>query len=250
MTDCSPVSTPGVKDRGDHTSYEPLSRDMAGKFKRAAATLNYLSLDRPDICFSSKELSRKMTDPDEGDIVALKRLLRYLQGCKRVVWHFCWQADTSKLDALSDSDWAGCLRTRRSTTGGILQRGRHLLHHWSKTQATVALSSGEAELNASLKAAAEGLYLQGITTEMGEENKLTIFGDSTPSRGILLREGSAPLKHLHVKQLWVQEHVARKAMDVIKIPRAENPADALTHHWSAEAAGHYASMGLRRIAGG
>ena len=91
------------------------------------------------------------------------------------------------------------------------------------------------------------MFLQGITNEMQEEDKLTIFGDSTASRGILLREGSAPLKHLHVKQLWVQEHVARKALDVVKIPRAENPADALTHHWSAEAAGHYASMGLRRI---
>ena len=248
MTTCSPVSTPGVKVRVEQEKPEPLSNDMASKYKRAAATLNYLSLDRPDISFSSKELSRKMTDPDEGDIVALKRLLRYLQGCKRLIWHFPWQEDTNKLDVLADSDWAGCTRTRRSTSGGILQRGRHLLHHWSKTQATVALSSGEAELNAALKGAAEGLFLQGITSEMQEKDKLTIFGDSTASRGILLREGSAPLKHLHVKQLWVQEHVARKAMDVVKIPRAENPADALTHHWSAEAAGHYASMGLRRVA--
>ena len=82
---------------------------------------------------------------------------------------------------------------------------------------------------------------------MNESGKLNVFGDSTASRGILLREGSAPLKHLHVKQLWLQEKVASKEVHVVKLPRAENASDALTHHWSAEAAGHYASMGLRRI---
>ena len=117
----------------------------------------------------------------------------------------------------------------------------------SSTQSVVALSSGEAELNACLKAAAEGMFVQQVNGEMGQQGVLTWCGDSSASRGILLREGSSPLKHLDVKQLWAQEKVVKKDIHVIKLPRAQNAADALTHHWSGEAAGHYHSFGLRRV---
>ena len=44
--------------------------------------------------------------------------------------------------------------------------GQHLLTHWSRTQTCVALSSGEAELNAMFKAASEGLCLQYLINEV------------------------------------------------------------------------------------
>merc|ERR1712062_809400 len=50
----------------------------------------------------------------------------------------------------SDADWAGCQRTRRSTLGGTILLGDHLLKAWSRTQATFALSSAESELCSSL----------------------------------------------------------------------------------------------------
>ena len=154
---------------------------------------------------------------------------------------------TDQLTCFADSDWASCPTTRRSTSGGVLMRGAHLLHHWSRTQATVALSSGEAELNSALKGASEGMGLKSLLAELGEAVHLTLYGDSTASRGILLREGAGEIKHLHVKQLWLQEKVAAGEVSVKQLPRADNVSDALTHHWSSEAAGHYATMGLRRI---
>eukprot|EP00969_Alexandrium_andersonii_P021596 945476-Alexandrium_andersonii.AAC.1 len=45
-----------------------------------------------------------------------------------------------------DTDFAGRLRARRSTCGGVCVRGAHAIKHWSTTQTTIALSSGEAEL--------------------------------------------------------------------------------------------------------
>ena len=123
MEDCSPVSTPGTKDRkSNEEASEPLPRDMEVKYKRAAATLNYLALDRPDIAFSSKELSRKMTNPEADDVVALKRLLRYLKGCPRLAWHFPWHV-FARLGAPRCSqcliDWLGdCLPMAQSAYVG------------------------------------------------------------------------------------------------------------------------------------
>ena len=45
-----------------------------------------------------------------------------------------------------DTDFAGCKATRRNTSGGVALYGSHTVKHWSKTQTTVCLSSGEAEL--------------------------------------------------------------------------------------------------------
>ena len=47
----------------------------------------------------------------------------------------------SKLDVYSDTDWAGRARTRKSTSGGIVYHGAHVLKFWSSTQSTIALSS-------------------------------------------------------------------------------------------------------------
>ena len=57
----------------------------------------------------------------------------------------------------TDTDFAGCPRTRRSTNGGCALRGAHLVKRWAVTQKALTLSSGEAELGGVVKGAAEGL---------------------------------------------------------------------------------------------
>ena len=47
--------------------------------------------------------------------------------------------------AYVDSDWAGCRKTRKSTSGGVLYLGDTPVRGWSSNQAVIALSSGEAE---------------------------------------------------------------------------------------------------------
>ena len=125
--------------------------------------------------------------------------------------------------------------------------GKHLISHWSRTQATVALSSGEAEMNASLKAGCEGLFLKTVMGELQGDLNLKLFVDSSASIGILQREGNGSLKHIEVRRLWLQERVGEGKFELQKIPRSENCGDALTHHWSSEASGHYARMGLERV---
>ena len=75
--------------------------------------------------------------------------------------------DVWGVEAWSDSDWAGCRVTRKSTSGGIVMWGLHALEAYSSSQQTVALSSGEAEYYAVLKGGVEAVGLQAMCEELG-----------------------------------------------------------------------------------
>ena len=118
--------------------------------------------------------------------------------------------------------------------------------HWSSTQTTIALSSGEAELNAMVKAGIETIGAVDLCSDIGLEVAGQVRSDSSAAKGISGRDGCGKLKHLEVKQLWIQQAVNDKKVNVKKVPRAENPSDALTHHWlGVEGAKHFPKIGLR-----
>ena len=52
------------------------------------------------------------------------------------------------------------------------------------------------------------------------------------------------MRHLQVKQLWLQENVAAGELTIVKIPRAENRSDALTHPWGAHDLPFWEAMGI------
>ena len=140
------------------------------------------------------------------------------------------------------------MRTRRSTSGGVVVHGSHLIDHWSSTQSIVALSSAEAELNAIVKCTAEILGVMNLMKECGCEVTGKIFTDSSAARGIVQRQGAGRVKHLECRQLWVQEVMSRKDVVCLKIPREQNPADALTHHWTIEdGQRHLQDIGVERF---
>ena len=114
----------------------------------------------------------------------------------------------------------------------MILHGSHCLLSWSRTQQLVSLSSAEAELNASIKAAQEGLSLKHLAAELGDDVWLRVLGDSSANDGILKRCGAGRIKHLSVRQLWLQEKVSEGEVCHIKIPRLRNVADAMTHHYT------------------
>eukprot|EP00973_Karenia_brevis_P029368 4050176-Karenia_brevis.AAC.1 len=80
----------------------------------------YLAQDRGDIAEAVKCLTRRMQIPCTEDWNAAKRLCRYLIGRPRVALRFDRQVEGAKLVVYSDSDHAGCKRTRRSTSGKVV----------------------------------------------------------------------------------------------------------------------------------
>jgi len=243
MKACRGVASPGVKESEKEEEKVVLPDSGAKAFRRAAARLNYLAQDRADIAYATKELARSMAAPRQVDVVHLKRTLRYLKNNPRAVIIYAWQNQPQSLSSFVDSDWAGCERTRKSTSGGVLMHGTHCLAHWARTQANVALSSGEAELNAALKGGVELIGAEVLLHELGRPINLQIFGDSAACKGMLSREGAGRLKHIQVKQLWLQEHMNNGHIKMIQVPRAVNSADAFTKHWGPEAEAHFSRIG-------
>ena len=192
--------------------------------------MQYLSHDRPDLALAAVILANKMAKPQASDIALLQRVASYLQYCPCMVQHFPWQLDAphNGLQAYSDSDWASCQTSRKSRSGGVLFfKGRAILHY-CRTQDCIALSSGEAELKASCKILAEVLGIQSLVEFLyGHKCTIEHLTDAQAALGMLKRAGSGGLKHLCVRQLWVQEIARRPEVTNSKVPRALNPADAL-----------------------
>ena len=120
------------------------------------------------------------------------------------------------------------------------------LGFWSKTQSNIALSSGEAELNSSVKAISESLGVIHLYDELFHEQLETnVHVDSSACKGMLLRAGAGKVKYLSTKQLWVQAAAEMYGINVVKIPRAGNCADLLTHSLPSHSAlPHIRKMGF------
>ena len=98
-----------------------------------------------------------MAKPTERGMLKRKRLARYLLQFPCIVLEYKPSVeDDSVIDVYSDSDWVGCIRTRKSTSGGVMMLGNGVVKAWSSTQTEIAQSSGEAEYYALVRAAAEG----------------------------------------------------------------------------------------------
>jgi hypothetical protein len=110
----------------------------------------------------------------------------------------------------------------------MLVIGGSCIRAWSSTQATVATSSGEAELYALVKTASEGLGFLAVAKDLGVELSLEVFVDSTAAQSISCRAGLGRTKHVDVKYLWVQQATQGGMFVVKRVPGEQNPADILT----------------------
>jgi len=95
-------------------------------FRRVIGRLLYLTNIRPDINFPIQFLSQFMKSPNEHHHKAINQILRYIKGSPTRGIFFPSKSDMH-LNALSDSDWASCNLTRRSTTGYCIYIGSALV---------------------------------------------------------------------------------------------------------------------------
>ena len=107
---------------------------------------------------------------------------------------------------------------------------RNVIKTWSSTQAVVALSSGEAEYYGLVKSGAQSLGMKAVLQDLGIHIDIVLKTDASAAKGIGSRKGLGKVRHLEVSQLWLQDKVARKDLEVEKVEGKKNRADALTKH--------------------
>ena len=187
----------------DLTHREALTPENATLFRALSARANYLSQDRPDCNVITKELCREFAVPTTRSYLRLKRLVKYLLGVPKLVFHYPFQQLPDAMKIFSDSDFAGCAATRRSTSGGVIMVGQHCVKTWSTTQSVVSLASAEAELHAIAKAGAQGLGVQAVAVDLGIALDIEILTDASAAIGIVRRRGLGRAKRLATTSRWL-----------------------------------------------
>ena len=144
------VSTSGKLTTDEEDGKEVDAEDRAC-YRSWTMRASSLSQDRCELQFAVKELAKRMQQPITKNMQALKRLVRFLKGSPRCLVVYNRQAEQPTVDVFLDSDWAGCAKTRRSTSSSYVMLGGHIFAASANTQNVVATSSGEAEFNALTK---------------------------------------------------------------------------------------------------
>ncbi|CAE7207180.1 RE2 [Symbiodinium natans] len=224
---CKGVDTPASKATGvgNREVEKELSRERAEVFRRVTGTILYMAVDRPSLQYAASELAEGMSKPLEIHWLRLKRVGKYIAKYPVEKWHFELQEAPAQLESFSDSDWATDRRTRRSMSSTYQRFGKHLLDTSCGRQSLVALSSGEAEFYAMVKTAAEGKLTTEILRHFGWKVEHRVLSDSSAARSMAQRVGCGKVKHLSLKEMWIQQAVRNKELSIGKVDTLMNISD-------------------------
>ena len=226
MENANPVETPIIKSS---QNIEPGKAESKFPYRSAVGALMYLMVGtRPDIAYAVGVASRSLENPTEDDIVKVKRIFRYLRGT--VSHGIKYQADSVKgLEAYSDADHAGDLATRRSTTGVICCFAEGAVSWFSQRQASVSISTTEAEIVASSEAARELVWLKRLFADLTQIDKTRLFIDNEAAIKLAHNpEMHRRTKHIEARHFYVRECVQENLLEVERISSQDQLADIMT----------------------
>jgi hypothetical protein len=237
LESASPASCPinpkeYLKAATTHQIFE--LQQLGVSYRGIVGSLNYLSvLTRPDILYAVSVLSQHLESPGIQHYRAAQQVFRYLLGTKQVGVLFS-KTSLLSLSAQVDADWGDCPDTRRSVTGYVVLTAKQLLSWKSTCQATVTLSSTEAEYKALSDLGREIAWFASLMSKLhlnyqphevliGVENQGAI--DLAKSE---VSQNSFRTKHMDIRLHFVREQVNSRLIKLQYIRTTENAADFLT----------------------
>ena len=202
------------------------------RYQLAVGSLMYAMLGtRPDLAFAVSVVSRYAHNPTSKHWGAVKRIFAYLKGT--VNMELTFQGTLSDLVGYTDSDWAGDQATRRSTSGYVFNVGSAAISWSSKRQATVALSTCEAEYIGQTQATKEAIWLRSLLTSLRPNSNVLetviIYGDNQGAIALAKDPRShGRTKHIDIANHFCREKVADKSVAFEYTPTDKQVADGLT----------------------
>ena len=113
---------PGTAEKETHEADEALTSSESTRYRAVAARMNYLAMDRVDLQYAAKDLSRKMSAPTRGDWERARKTARYVKYRPRAVQHLKFEHERSELSGHADSDWAGEKSSMKSKSHRLCKR--------------------------------------------------------------------------------------------------------------------------------
>lgn len=201
-----------------------------GQYRSLVGALLYIAVcARPDIAASVSILGRCVCAPTEADWVAAKRVVRYLKGTKD--WQLRYGDSEGKLVGYSDADWAGDLKSRKSTSGIVFMYAGGAISWTSRLQDFVTLSSMESEYVALSEASQEAVWLLHLFEDFGEPTfkPVTLWEDNQSCIKFVSSERTTKRsRHIETRQCFVKELCEARVLELLYCSTEEMVADILT----------------------
>ena len=202
------------------------------EYQALTGSLMYLMrATRPDLAFTVSALAKHNSKPTHEHLQAAKHALRYLKGT--VDMALVYQRNGSAaITGYTDSDWAGDLDDRKSTSGFVFKLSGAAVTWSSRKQSLVAQSSTEAEYIGCSEAAREAVWLRRLLGDLqakSQETPITLHADNQGS--IKLTENTrfhGRTKHIEIRYHFVREAHQNGAIRLTYLPTAAMTADILT----------------------
>ncbi|XP_058222244.1 uncharacterized mitochondrial protein AtMg00810-like [Rhododendron vialii] len=226
---CCPASSPMEQHLKLSTDFgDPISDPSS--YRWLIGRLIYLTISRPDITFAVNLLNQFMHTPWVPHFDAAIRILRYLKGS---VSHGLLFSSSSALSltGYTDSDWASCPMTRRSTTGYFITLGTNPVSWRTKKQSVVSRSSAEAEYRAMASTTCELLWLHTLLHNLAVplSSPITLHCDNQAAlhiaRNPIFHERS---EHIEIDCHLIRERVQQGLLHLQHIASADQLADVFT----------------------
>ena len=220
---------------------DPLLSDAeASVYRSCVGILLYLQADMTAAQYAIRHLASSMSKPTKGSWSLLRHLVAYLQQ-HHGHCHCLTRAEPGRgllvqldnenvIEAFSDSDWAGCRKTRKSVSGSAFTINGQLVYSASRSQRLIALSSAEAEYHAAISCAIDGILIRSMVEYLfpNPTAPLRILVDNQAARSMMQRQGTGKIRHIHARLLWIQQRVQLGQVVVGPVPTAVNIADLMT----------------------
>uniref|UniRef100_A0A2N9E1N9 Retrovirus-related Pol polyprotein from transposon TNT 1-94 n=1 Tax=Fagus sylvatica TaxID=28930 RepID=A0A2N9E1N9_FAGSY len=222
-------------------------------YASAVGSLMYAQVcTRPDIAFAVGMLGRYQSDPGLDHWRAAKKVMRYLQGTKDYMLMYR-RTDNLEVIGYSDSDFAGCIDSRKSTSGYIFMMASGAVSWRSAKQTLIATSTMEAEFVSCFEATSHGVWLKsfisGLRIMDSISRPLKIYCDNSAAVFMAKNNKSGSRsKHIDIKYLAIRERIKEKKVVIEHVSTELMIADPLTKGMPPlKFKDHVAKMGLGSI---
>jgi hypothetical protein len=229
MEDCRPMSTPMITNCKKIHSSESESVDPT-LYHQLIGSLMYLVNTKPNLCFVINSLSQFMVEPRRVHWVAAKHVLRHLKGTMDYGLNYD-RGDGVRLIGYTDSDWAGCVSDKKSTSSCCFGLDSTVVSWFDQKQKSVAMSFAEAEYMTASHASCEAIWLCKLLVGIfGVQMRLTMIYCDNQSC-IKLSENPVfhdKSQHIEIRYHFIRDYVQRGAIELQYISTEDQVADILT----------------------
>ena len=219
------TNTPCVGDNIKGENNKPFNITT---YKSAIGSLTYLAkCTRPDISFAVGKAARNSEHPTISDWIKVTNILKYLNTTKD--YKICYDGK-GDIIGYTDSDFAGDIHDRKSTSGNIILMGNNPICWMSKKQSIVATSTAEAEYVSTSECVKKILWIRNILQELFNYNKpIKLYTDNIASKTNIENDEINPkLKHIAIKYFFDKDNIQKGKIKLLYVDTKNMLADVFT----------------------